>query len=188
MASFSKWTYEAMYRFSKPRWDGDVTPPKVKAFVEQHEQPGHALDLGCGTGTHAIYLAQHGWQVVGVDFSGKAIELAQAKARGAKVSVDFRAGDVTRLDFLTEPFDFMLDIGCFHGLGEGGRKAYAEHMARLGQAGSTLLLWAFTGGTFGIGILPERMPNYFSPAFAVARVDHGDFHGRPSAWYWLTRQ
>lgn len=187
MFDLSKWAYDMMYRFSKPNWDSDATPPEVKALVEKTKLPGHALDLGCGTGTHAIYLAQHGWQVVGVDFSAKAIELARAKAREADVAVDFRVCDVTRLD-LSELFEFVLDVGCFHGLGERGRQAYAEQVAQLTRIDSTLLLWAFTGQTFSIGVSPERLQQYFTPHFAIQRVEYGDFHGRPSAWYWFKRQ
>ncbi|HET7089774.1 MAG TPA: methyltransferase domain-containing protein [Anaerolineae bacterium] len=69
MPDWSRWFYDLSYRFSKPDWDTGLTPPEVIAEVENGRSPGRALDLGCGTGTHTIYLAQHGFSVVGVDFS-----------------------------------------------------------------------------------------------------------------------
>src|SRR5512146_2875944 len=107
--------YEFMYRFRQPPWDTGVTPPEVVSFVEGGKvKPGRALDLGCGTGTNSLFLAAHGFQVVGVDYSSKALARARAKALRDNMHVDFVQSDVTRLDFLQEPFDFVLDIGCFH--------------------------------------------------------------------------
>src|SRR5881296_1344749 len=49
----------------RPPWDTGITPPEVERFVASHA-PGRAIDLGCGTGTNAVYLARHGWSAVGV--------------------------------------------------------------------------------------------------------------------------
>ena len=61
MPNWSRWFYDLMYRSTKPDWDSGVTPPEVVALVEQNRSRGRALDLGCGTGTNAIYLAQQGF-------------------------------------------------------------------------------------------------------------------------------
>jgi SAM-dependent methyltransferase len=189
MTTVYKWMYDLMYRFSKPRWDDDAVPSQVMSLAENNGERGRALDLGCGTGAHSIYLAQHGLSVVGVDFSPKAIELAREKARQKRVAVDFRIGDVTRLDFLREPFDAVLDVGCFHGLDAAGRARYAEHLARLTRAGGLFLLWAIDGPSlFGVAVAPEEAQQYFAPQFAVRRVEHGILHQRASTWHWFTRQ
>lgn len=57
--------------------------------------------------------------------------------------MDFRVGDVTRPGFLHEPFDVVLDIGCFHGLDAAGHAGYGGHLARLTHLGSVFLLWGF---------------------------------------------
>ena len=120
MAKWSQWFYDWMYRFTKPDWDSDVTPPEVTSFVEHDRSRGRALDLGCGTGTNAIYLAQHGFDVTAIDFAPKAIDLARDKAKQASIQIDFRVGDVTRLDDLREPFDL---INVEHGLNRGKQSA-----------------------------------------------------------------
>ena len=58
-------------------------------------KPGRALDLGCGSGANAIWLAQHGWQVTAVDFSDVAIEKGKAQAADKQAGVEFVVSDVT---------------------------------------------------------------------------------------------
>ncbi len=189
MSNLLKWFYDFTYRFRKPRWDTGLTPPEVVSLVESDGIYGRALDLGCGTGTNSIYLAQCGLAVVGVDFSPTAIELAREKARKAGAVIEFRIGDVTHLDFLREPFDFVLDIGCFHSLDATGRTRYARYLAQITHTGSKFLLWAFDGRSpFGVGVTPKEVQQAFAPHFAVNRVEHGTFNRRASTWYWLKRQ
>ncbi len=192
--------FDFQYRFSKPPWDSGITPPEVIALVESGGiAAGRALDIGCGTGTNSIYLAQHGFTVVGVDFSPKAIATAREKARRAGVAVDFRVADVTRLDFLSEPFDLVLDIGCFHAVDAEGRARYAQHLARLTRPGSVFMLYAFSPHPpdqkphliklRNVGATPDDAQEAFAEHFALTRVDHGAARGeRASAWYWFRRQ
>jgi 2-polyprenyl-3-methyl-5-hydroxy-6-metoxy-1,4-benzoquinol methylase len=84
-----------LWYFKKPPWDTGVSPPELIGFIATHP-PGRALDLGCGTGTNVITLAQHGWQVTGVDFARKAIVMGKRKVRQAGVNADLRVGDVTK--------------------------------------------------------------------------------------------
>lgn len=188
-----KWFYDVTYRFSQPRWDSGITPPEVVAEVESGRiKTGRALDLGCGTGTNSIYLARHGFQVVGVDFAPKAIELARAKARQAGVVVSLYVNDVTRLDFLRDPFDLILDIGCFHSLGEQDRARYAENLTRLARPGGVFMLYAFGPRPTrlrNVGVTAEEVKNRFEKDFALMRMDEGRDHGAlASAWYWFSRK
>ncbi len=191
--------FDLQYRFSKPRWDSGVTPPEVVALIEGGSIHGRALDLGCGTGTNAIYLAQHGLSVVGIDFSPKAIATARDKAQRAGVTVDLHVADVTRLDFLREPFDFVLDLGCFHAIDPAERGRYAENLARLTRPGSVFMLYAFSprppdqpGPLIqirNVGATPEQVQQTFASHFALTRIERGaDRGGRASAWYWFRRQ
>lgn len=188
MSFLSKWAYDLAYRISTPRWDNNQIPPEVLAISKVLPKNSRILDLGCGTGTSSIYFARQGFNVTGLDFSSKAIELAKARAHNEKVDAGFQVADVTNLDFLTEPYDLVLDIGCLHGIDASGRLAYARHMARLTQPGSKLMIWAFTGQNFGIGVFPNELQTLFSPAFDLERVEHSDFHERSSDWYWFNRK
>ncbi len=189
--------FEFQYRFSRPPWDSGVTPPEVVAFVKTNPQRGRALDLGCGTGTNSIFLAQHGYHVVGVDFSSKAIATARQKATRAGLTIDFHVADVTRLDFLTEPFDFVLDIGCLHAIDPEGRARYATHLARLTRPGGVFMLYAFSPAIEqkhlvqfrNVGITPDQVQQLFASHFTLERLEPGTDRGeRASAWYWFRRQ
>jgi SAM-dependent methyltransferase len=182
--------YDVMYRFVKPVWDTGTTPPELIEWVKSQPAPGSALDLGCGTGTHAIYLAQQGWQVIGVDFVPKAIATACEKAKQAHVQIDFRVGDVTRLDDLAGSFDLVLDVGCFHGLDASERMRYAEQLARLAKPGGTFLLWALDRPApfEDYGVSPEVVEQLLQPHFVKIRSEAGSHNGRPTTWYWFTRR
>ena len=135
--------FERAYRRGRAPWDTGVTPPEV---VEEASgmQPGRALDVGCGTGTNVLWLAQHGWTATGVDRSATAIESARRKADWT-ASAMFAEGDVTRLEELQVdgPFDLILDIGCFHGLPARRRDAYVRQVARVARPGARMMIFAF---------------------------------------------
>jgi SAM-dependent methyltransferase len=189
---FSNWAFDLQYILGRTPWDTQVTPPEVVALIEgQTISTGRALDLGCGTGTNAIYLARHGWRVVGVDFSAVAIWQARCKARRAGMDCTFHRADVTGLSFLDGTFDFVLDIGCLHSIPMERWRPYAAEIIRLARPGGLYMLYAFVPhpDRSGVrGISPGEVRDLFAPAFAVERQEGGDDPTGPSsAWYWLRR-
>lgn len=141
------WTYRLMYAVGFAPWDFGI-PEELKELVEgaQALQPGKVLDLGSGMGAKAIYLAEHSWRVTGIEAVPRAIAVARRRAAAAAVTVEFRGGDVTRLDSvgLTDKFDLIFDFGCFHGLGESQRAAYAAGVDKLAAPRATILMMAFS--------------------------------------------
>ena len=184
--------YNAWY-YLNPPWDTGITPPEVVEAVEgpQALEPGRALDLGCGTGTNSLYLARHGWSVVGVDLAAAAVRRARRKAKQARLPVDFYTADVTRLDFLDPPFDLALDIGCFHTLDDQGWIRYRAELCRLLRPGARFMLYAFgprQGRFMNVGITPDGVRRLFEPGLRLLRVEGGaDPTGPSAAWYWLER-
>jgi SAM-dependent methyltransferase len=184
-----------MYLFGAPRWDTNITPPEVAAVIEGDAAlpAGRALDLGCGTGTNVIYLAQHGWKAIGVDFSPVAIQQARKRAKNIK-GATFVEGDVSQLSQLgiTGPFDFVLDVGCFHGLPAHARQAYAREVARVTRPGALFMIWAiessrkaFLPGT--PAMQDKEIAERFGQDFTLECVEHGE--GRWVAnWYTLRRR
>ncbi len=91
----NRWRFVWRYLRREAPWDSGICPPELMAFIQQHSS-GKALDLGCGTGTNAVVLAQHGWQVYAIGFAAPAIQRARRKAQQANVSVYFYHHSVTQ--------------------------------------------------------------------------------------------
>lgn len=188
MSLFWDW----LYLFKQTPWDTGITPPEIVAMLESGRMPiGRALDLGCGTGTNAIYLTQHGFDVTAIDISRRAIALARRKARSVGVRPQFIRGDVTQMTRWVpiNSIGFAYDIGCFHNLKAEARARYARHLGQALQPQAIYMLYAFcTEETSGQGVRDEEVRSLFVD-FTIETVQHGgDRNRRPSAWYTLLRR
>jgi SAM-dependent methyltransferase len=145
-------SYRLMYLLGFTPWDRDPTPTVLHEIIEGQDarRPGRALDIGCGMGRHAIYLAEQGWQVTGVDRAGRALRVARRRAAERDVAVEFIEADITRLDGAAGalarcgPFDLLLDAGCFHSMTNAERRRYGRSIARLAAGDAELLMLAFS--------------------------------------------
>ncbi|MBI5933594.1 MAG: class I SAM-dependent methyltransferase [Chloroflexi bacterium] len=177
----------------RPSWDSGIAPPELMQYIQTHPA-GRAIDLGCGTGTNVLTLAQNGWQVTGVDFIPKAIRAAKRKTQNVKV--DLRVGDVTHLSGvrgINGPFDLALDIGCFHGL--ENKSKYLDELDRLLAPSGHWLLYGFfkpdsqLSGRFDAaqrkpGLDATSVDLIHARGFSLlSRSDGFDKKNRPSAWF-----
>jgi SAM-dependent methyltransferase len=174
--------FYSIFYLGTPPWDTGITPPEVEKFVHSHP-PGRALDLGCGSGTNVIYLAQHGWQATGVDFIQKAIRRARNKADQAGVAANFYADDVTRLSEITGQFELVLDIGCFHSLPVPARRVYAANLSRLLVPNGTFLLYGFLNqqNEGNVGLNAADL-NLLADRLKLVEQRTGKDRGHTSAW------
>ncbi len=172
----------------RPPWDSGIAPPELLDFISSHP-PGRAIDLGCGTGTNVLALAQHGWQVTGVDFIPKAIRAAKRKTRNISPAPDLRVGDVTNLRGISGPFDLALDIGCFHGI--ENKSAYLDELDRLLAPGGHWLLYGFFKPDprhAGPGLVASDLDLIHARGLTLLSRAYGfDKKNRPSAWFLFQR-
>ena len=98
------------------------------------------LELGCGTGTNAVYLAERGFSVVGVDGAPLAIEQARQLASSRQVAVEWMAADVAQLPDLQRTFDLIFDRGCFHCVRLTNLAGYLHTLRRHTHPGSQFLV------------------------------------------------
>lgn len=107
-------------------------------------RPGRALDLGCGMGRNAIYLAHRGWEVVAIDLAGYAMEVAARRAADAAATVRFIHGDVTKLSEFNvgDGFSLIVDVGCYQALPEKEHAAHVATVTRVAEPGAVLLMLA----------------------------------------------
>lgn len=109
---------------------------------------GRALEVGCGTGTNALWLAEQGFDVLGLDVSPIAITKARARLGGAVTSFRFSVLDFLSGELPSGPFQLVFDRGCFHVFDEAEERArFAQRVAQvLAPAGVWLSLIGSTEG------------------------------------------
>jgi methyl halide transferase len=139
------------YLAGPPPWDtGEPSRHLVEFIGSGAIERGRVLDVGCGTGTNALWLAQQGYSVLAVDIAPAAIEKARAKATGTTLDCRFE-----RMDFLVDtvpggPFAFVFDLGCFHVFDEPrDRQRFAARVASLLEPNGCWL--SIIGSTEGPG-------------------------------------
>lgn len=175
------------YLFGNPRWDTGIVPPEVVDFVAHHP-PGRALDVGCGTGTNLLYLAQNGWQAEGVDFSWLAVQKARQRLREAGFTPKVWVDDATRLTKLQGVYNYILDIGCFHQLSPSGKKAAMESVRKLLAPGGCWMIYGHCRipANDPVHGLSEQDIADLSNHFQLSRrVDGQEGTRGPSVWLWL---
>lgn len=177
-----RWLRYNLRYFGNPPWDTGVTPPEVLGFIQSHP-PGRVLDLGCGSGTNVLSLARAGWQVTGVDFAIKATSQARRRLEQAGMQGNILQRDVTDLDDLSEGFDLVLDMGCFHSLSMPKKTCYESNLKRLlAQQGWFLLYGLFNETNQSLGLTEEdinRLSGWMELKSRQDGTDHGDHR---SAW------
>ncbi len=108
-------------------------PPKelVKLIESEKIKPCKVLDVGCGEGFYAIYLASKGFDVTGIDISENAIKLAKGNAAKHNVKIKFMSLDVADLDEINNKFDFVLEWAILHHIPPEQRNKYLENIKRI---------------------------------------------------------
>lgn len=133
--------WDEVYRQGQTPWDsGRNCSELVRVLEEEIVAPGHALDLGCGTGTNAIFLARMGFDVTGVDISQVAIDRAKEKAEAAGLSVLFMLANLPNVFLPGKIYDFVFDRGCFHAIKNEDRPKYVEMLEKITREGSIYLM------------------------------------------------
>jgi SAM-dependent methyltransferase len=144
--------FEAMYQGSAPPWDIGRPQPAIVRLEEAGLLAGPIVDVGCGTGENAIYLASRGHETVGVDIAPTAIGVARAKARERGSGASFAEADVLRLGVLGRRFRSAIDVGCFHVFDDADRTRYRDSVASVVDPDGILHLLCFSDrepGTWG---------------------------------------
>lgn len=165
--------WEGRYQEGTPRWDlGQPAPPLVHYFTQADAPPpGKTVVLGCGRGYDAVFLAQQGFEVVGVDFAPSAIAASMQLAAQAGVDVQFLQRDI--FDLLPESaqqFDYVVEHTCFCALAPELRDRYVTLVHQLLKPQGQHIGLFFTHNRPGgppFGIQPATIRDLFSPKFTI---------------------
>ncbi|HYA33480.1 MAG TPA: class I SAM-dependent methyltransferase [Candidatus Bathyarchaeia archaeon] len=122
--------FDFVYRGSPP-WDIGRPQGEFVELEEAGEIVGSVLDVGCGTGENALFLATRGHEVWGLDFALRAIQIARKKAKERKVNVTFLTHNALELHTLGRSFDTVIDSGLFHVLKDEERPVFVVNLANV---------------------------------------------------------
>lgn len=133
------------YRSGDPAAD-DLRAGPTRLLMETAKQlePGKALDLACGTGQNALWLAEHGWSVTAVDGAPAAIDILRSRASERGVTVDARVADLEKGESRIEDSSWDLIAVCYYlqenlfepakrGIVPGGILIAIVHITELGE-------------------------------------------------------
>lgn len=194
-------TYQWAQDWSQLPWS-HAEPTLFLAELCQQRPAGRALDIGCGSGTDSVYLAQRGWSVTALDFVPKALEYTTQRAAQAGVSVTPVVADITEWE-VPAPFDLVLDHGLLHNMDPVRYPAYRERLIRaVAEHGDFVLLhWhPSQPGQPNGEVGPRRrsrdeIKTFFAPEFQERFFAREEFEDLPKmvggsmsqAYYWFRR-
>jgi cyclopropane fatty-acyl-phospholipid synthase-like methyltransferase len=108
-------------------WHSDKPAKFLVDAVSRRKDAGKALDLGCGTGVFSVYLAKQGYEVTGLDFIPKALEMAANRAQAANVRVNWVMADLLHWQ-AADVFEVILDSGCLHTITSRNMTRYKQQL------------------------------------------------------------
>ena len=160
-------------------WDIGRPQADIVALAEAGGFRGDVLDVGCGPGDQAIWLASRGLSVTAVDMVPNALAMARERAAKAGASVRFELGNALELEKLGRTFDTVLDSGLFHVFDDALRARYVESLGRVVRPGGMYYMLVFSDREPG-AVGPRRVSQAeirrsFSSGWRVVEI-------RPARW------
>jgi len=183
-------------------WVIDEAQPEVVTLIDRGLMTGRLLDAGCGTGEHSLLAQENGADVLGVDISRNAIEIARRKSVDRGINVRFMVVNMLEpVPFDDGSFDTVLDSGVFHSFAGSEQRAYVDNLTRVTQHGGLLHLICFSEHQPGEGewgprrITQAEIHEAFADAWTLDEIEPAvyrinEFHDttRVRAWRALLRR
>ena len=156
--------FESIYQ-GEPPWDIGRPQKEIIQLEQAGEIVGSVLDVGCGTGENALYLATQKHEVWGIDFTPLAIKKAEEKAAQRNLLVTFLALNALELHTLGRTFDTVIDSGLFHVLNDEERHLFVDSLASV----------IHLGGTYFMLCVSELQPGSYGPRRITQAEIRGSF-------------
>jgi len=165
--------FESIYH-GEPPWDIGRPQKEYVQLEQAGEIVGSVLDVGCGTGENALYLAEQGHDVWGIDFAPTAIQKAQERAARRHLTATFRVLNVLELHTLGRTFNTVIDSGMFHSLSYEERPLFVDNLAAVIRRGGTYFMLCFSELTTlpDFSTLKDFMPKDFMPDLSKLKPEY----------------
>jgi cyclopropane fatty-acyl-phospholipid synthase-like methyltransferase len=165
----------------QPPWD--IGRPQA-VFVQAADRiDGSILDAGCGTGENALFFAEQGHTVTGIDFLERPIAEARRKAQERGLQARFLVFDALQLDALLAVFDSVIDCGLFHVFSNADRARYVTGLASIVRPGGRLFLLCFSDqeppGDGPRRVSQQEIHDAFSEGWKIESIQNARFEVRP---------
>lgn len=189
-------SWNESYASGQLPWDTGQPEPLLVEFIQSGAiTPGPTLEIGAGTGTNAIWMAERGFDVLGVDLAPLAVQKANVKLEQRAPECRFAVCDFLDAPPPGGPFQFVFDRGCFHVFDEPDeRQRFAANVAAtLAPGGLWLSLIGSTEGQSREVGPPRRSARDITlaiePALEIIELRSTEFHNHNAkAWFCLSRQ
>jgi len=163
-----------------PPWDIGRPQPAFLALMEAGLVTGRVLDVGCGTGEHALMAAGSGLEATGIDSAPTAIRLAKRKAQERNLPARFLVWDALDLGSFGEQFDTALDCGLFHVFDDDDRQRYVENLHSVIPSGGRYFMLCFSEkepGDWGPRRVTEReIRDSFAEGWTIDVIEPSRLH------------
>ena len=182
-------------------WNSENPPDALVTLVRSGKiQPCKTVDLGCGAGNYALYLAGRGFEVTGIDSSPTAIQIAQVNARKQGAACRFIVANLLGdMHEVADTFDFAYDWEVLHHIFPEDRETYVKNVRKILNPGATYLSVCFSetdrqfggkgkfrktpvGTTLYFSSEPE-LRNLFSSHFAIRELKTIEVSGKYGSHY-----
>jgi cyclopropane fatty-acyl-phospholipid synthase-like methyltransferase len=182
--------FDSTYRGTPP-WDIGRPQKEFTELVRQGEITGSVLDIGCGSGDNALFFAQEGFDVWGIDSSPLAIQKAQEKGAQRGLPVHFLVLNALELTKLNRTFDTATDSGLFHTLSDEDRPLFVKNLTAILSPSGNYFMLCFSDrepGGYGPRRITEReIRETFSDGWLIRYIRPAVFESRtrargPHAW------
>jgi SAM-dependent methyltransferase len=167
--------FEGAYAGGTAPWDIDRPQPEIVALEDAGIFGPRVLDVGCGTGQTALFLAERGHDVVGIDAASTAIDIAKRRAAERQLDICFRHADAIEvLPSLIGRFHSVTDVGFFHALADDRRVRFVSELAEK----------IAPGGVYAMLCFSDRVPGQWGPR----RVSEADIRAAFAGEQWRVRE
>ena len=178
--------FDAIYASGQPPWDIGRPQPAFRTLADQGRLVGRLLDVGCGTGEHALMAAAVGLEATGVDAAGTAIAIAREKAEKRELAARFLTWDALELADLGESFDTVLDCGLFHVFDDPERPRFVDALRASMPIGARYYLLCFSDlepGDWGPRrVTQDEIRASFSDGWRVEDIDPASLEVTMEPW------